>query len=219
MTTIKGWRGDDWTPMLVKAGEPPVVIQLNPDNIQSVVTQNFIVDPWLEGKIYDKANLGDEAASFGNIVVPLISGTARPDFRYTGVSLSTDRDDDYSAVFVNEGEGRGVMVEADEFSDALADFDSVNELNHLSAFFNVNGLAEQIQDFRRGVDSNSVTSISVQFDNPESVYATAEINYGNGETIVIPKRMYDQIMDKASTRDAQSIEVTGEPSAPPAVTS
>ena len=222
LTTVSTNLFDGKTPMLIREinGEL-VVTQLNEDNFKGVMARNFLVDPKVEGELREKADRGDTSVEYGGIRVLVNPATARPDFMQ--ISIDAGRDDDFNSTFIrNDDSGGGTVVETDELADAVNRFDghhndpgaAIRYRFDLPAKYNAEALGKQLDTLEHHLRGDKNDGLSVQFSGA-GAESIAEINYGNGKKIELPKPLYDAIMAAADTKDAPAVEITAQPGTPP----
>jgi hypothetical protein len=205
-------------PMLVRQidGET-VVTQIHEDNFASVLGEGVELDSNLEGKLRERADMGDTEVKYRGVTIGVNPATA--DLRETStISITKDRKDGLVNTFVSESTGKGVIIESEELADAIDHFDGraprderfVTNYN-LPGEFDSAAIARGLDALERAIDNNGAGSLSVEFVEGANG-TTAEINYGDGQKLEIPKGLYDAIMERAgqeATRDhSQVVEIS-----------
>lgn len=205
-------------PMLVRQIEGELIVtQLHENNYSEVLGEGFQMDPELEGKLRERADMGDTSAKFAGVTVGVDPRNANPDL--TSVIIDRGRKDGLVNTFVSESTGKGVIIESEELADAIDRFDGragdERLVTHydLPSEFDSATVARGLDALERAIDNNGAGSLSVEFVDGANG-TTAEINYGDGQKLEIPKGLYDAIMERAGQEAARDHSQVVEISAP-----
>ena len=215
LSTFDTGLGDGRDPMLVFADAEgnPIVIQLHAENYQALINTQTFIDSHLEDKVIDdrddyhqRRSSFPERADYGGVEFNVDRNTGVIDFNR--VFIDGGQDGKFVSTLVTDENGSR-MVEKDELTDALGDFDSSSEIKDVMADADKSlrqVWAAQVDRLQDVLENTSGTNLNVSFSGA-GADSTAEISTSTGETIEIPKTLYDAIMDAADTRDAPAVEV------------
>ncbi len=206
------------SPMLVRQIEgETIVTQIHEDNFDSVLGEGVALDSHLEGKLRERADMGDTSVRYRDVTIGVNPATANL-LGTDSITIQQGRKDGLVNTFVSESTGKGVIIESEELADAIDHFDGraprderfVTNYN-LPGEFDSASIARGLDALERAIDNNGAGSLSVEFVEGANG-TTAEINYGDGQKLEIPKGLYDAIMERANheaTRDhSQVVEVS-----------
>lgn len=208
-------------PMLVRQinGET-VVTQVHENNFSEVLGEGVKLDAPLEGRLRERADMGDTSVEYKDVTIGLDPATANLLDTSTITIQQGDKEGLFST-FVAESTGRGVVIESEELADAVDYFDGRAADERLVTHFDLPGefdsatVARGLEALERALDNNGAGSLSVEFVEGANG-TTAEINYGDGQKLEIPKGLYDAIMEKATTEATRDHSQVLEVSAPAA---
>ncbi len=207
-------------PMLVRQIEGELVVtQIHEDNFASVLSEGVVLDTELEGKLRERADMGDTEVRFSGVTIGVDPSTA--DLQDTStISITKDRKDGLVNTLVSDSSGAGVLIESEELADAIDHFDGRAPRDErfvtnydLPGTFDSAAIARGLDALERAIDNNGAGSLSVEFIEGANG-TTAEINYGDGQKLEIPKGLYDAIMERAGTEATRDNSHVVEISAP-----